>query len=40
VGVCIDEKTQIRALERTAAILPPRPGVPEKQTRLTRGGGH
>jgi len=30
--VCIDEKTQIQALDRTAPILPIRPGVPEKQT--------
>ena len=30
--VCIDEKTQIQALERTAPILPIRPGLPEKQT--------
>ncbi len=32
VMVCIDEKTQIQALDRTAPILPIRPGVPEKQT--------
>jgi len=32
VVVCIDEKTQIQALVRTAPILPIRPGVPEKQT--------
>jgi len=32
VVVCIDEKTQIQALDRTAPILPIRPGVPEKQT--------
>jgi len=32
VVVCVDEKTQIQALDRTAPILPLRPGVPEKQT--------
>src|SRR5450756_485281 len=32
VVVCIDEKTHIQALDRTAPILPIRPGVPEKQT--------
>jgi len=32
VVVCVDEKTQIQALNRTAPILPLRPGVPEKQT--------
>ena len=30
VVVCIDEKTQIQALDRTAPIAPIRPGVPEK----------
>jgi hypothetical protein len=32
VVVCIDEKSQIQALDRTAPILPIRPGLPEKQT--------
>ena len=32
IVVCIDEKTQIQALNRTAPIFPLRPGVPEKQT--------
>ncbi len=32
VVLCIDEKSQIQALDRTAPILPIRPGVPEKQT--------
>jgi transposase len=32
VVLCIDEKSQIQALDRTAPILPMRPGVPEKQT--------
>ena len=30
--VCVDEKTQIQALDRTAPILPLRPGLPEKAT--------
>ena len=32
VVVCVDEKSQIQALDRTAPILPIMPGVPEKQT--------
>ena len=32
VVVCIDEKSQIQALDRTAPILPIRPGLPEKAT--------
>ncbi len=32
VVLCVDEKTQIQALDRTAPILPIRPGIPEKQT--------
>lgn len=32
VVLCIDEKTQIQALERTQPILPLRPGVPARQT--------
>jgi transcriptional regulator with XRE-family HTH domain len=32
VVLCIDEKSQIQALERTQPILPLRPGVPEQQT--------
>jgi transposase len=32
VVVCVDEKTQIQALNRTAPILPIRPGLPEKAT--------
>lgn len=30
--LCIDEKSQIQALDRTAPILPLRPGLPERQT--------
>ena len=30
--VCVDEKSQIQALDRTAPILPLRPGLPERQT--------
>ena len=29
---CVDEKSQIQALDRTAPILPLRPGLPERQT--------
>src|SRR6266567_3079449 len=32
VVVCVDEKSQIQALNRTAPILPIRPGLPEKAT--------
>src|SRR5919197_1795292 len=30
--LCVDEKAQIQALDRTAPILPLRPGLPERQT--------
>jgi len=39
VVVCIDEKTQIQALDRTAPILPMRPGIPEKQTHDYKRNG-
>jgi transposase len=32
IVLCCDEKSQIQALDRTAPILPLRPGIPEKQT--------
>ena len=32
VVVCVDEKSQVQALDRTAPILPLRPSIPEKQT--------
>src|SRR6201988_1428533 len=32
VVLCVDEKTQVQALDRTAPVLPILPGVPEKQT--------
>src|SRR6476661_3911661 len=32
VVLCVDEKTQVQALDRTAPVLPVLPGVPEKQT--------
>ena len=32
VVLCVDEKSQIQALDRTQPILPLRPGLPEKQT--------
>lgn len=39
VVVCIDKKTQFQALDRTAPILPLRPGVPEKQTHDYKRNG-
>ena len=30
--LCVDEKSQVQALDRTAPVLPLRLGVPEKQT--------
>jgi len=32
VVLCVDEKSQIQALDRTAPILPLRPGLPERAT--------
>ncbi len=32
VVLCLDEKSQVQALDRTAPILPLRPGLPEKRT--------
>ena len=32
IVLCVDEKSQIQALNRTAPILPVRPGLPEKAT--------
>src|SRR5512135_2680050 len=32
VVVCVDEKSQVQALDRTAPILPIRPGLPEKRS--------
>jgi transposase len=31
-GLCVDEKSQIQGLDRTAPLLPLRPGLPERQT--------
>src|SRR5205807_4411214 len=37
--LCVDEKSQIQALDRTQPILPLRPGLPERQTHdYTRHG--
>jgi len=33
--LCVDEKSQIQALDRTAPILPLRPGIPERQPTIT-----
>jgi transposase len=32
IVLCVDEKSQVQALDRTAPILPLRPGLPEKAT--------
>jgi hypothetical protein len=32
VVVSVDEKSQIQALDRTAPMLPLRPGLPERRT--------
>lgn len=37
--LCVDEKTQIQALDRTRPILPLRPGVPERQTHDYKRNG-
>ncbi len=39
VVLCLDEKTQIQALERTQPILPLRPGIPARQTHDYRRCG-
>src|SRR3974377_678723 len=37
--LCVDEKSQIQALDRTAPLLPLRPGCPERQTHAYRRYG-
>ncbi len=37
--LCVDEKSQIQALDRTAPILPMRPGLPERQTHDYKRAG-
>src|SRR5271170_3195105 len=32
IVLCIDEKSQVQALDRTQPVLPLRPGIPERQT--------
>lgn len=39
VVLCVDEKSQIQALDRTEPILPMRPGLPEKRTHDYRRHG-
>ena len=37
--LCVDEKTQIQALDRSAPVLPMMPGMPERRTHdYVRGG--
>lgn len=33
VVLCVDEKTQVQALDRTQPVFPMRPGLPERRTR-------
>lgn len=37
--LCVDEKTQIQALDRTRPVLPLRPGIPERQTHDYKRNG-
>jgi transposase len=37
--LCVDEKSQVQALDRTAPILPLRPGLPERQTHDYKRNG-
>ncbi len=39
VVLCVDEKAQIQALDRTQPVLPMRPGVPERRTHDYRRHG-
>ena len=39
VVLCVDEKAQIQALDRTQPVLPMRPGVPERHTHDYRRHG-
>ena len=39
VVLCVDEKSQIQALDRTQPVLPLRPGVPERQTHDYKRNG-
>lgn len=39
VVLCVDEKTQVQALDRTAPVLPLMPGVPERRTHGYRRNG-
>jgi len=39
VVLCVDEKTQVQALDRTAPILPLMPGVPQRRTHDYRRNG-
>jgi len=39
IVLCVDEKSQVQALDRTAPILPLRPGLPERATHDYRRNG-
>ena len=38
--LCVDEKTQVQALDRTSPVLPLRPGLPERRTHDYAPRGH
>lgn len=38
VVLCVDEKSQIQALDRTQPLLPMRPGQAERRTPMTISG--
>ena len=39
IGLCVDEKSQVQALDRTRPLLPLRPGLPARRTHdYTRHG--
>ena len=37
VVLCVDEKSQVQALERTAPVLPARPGIRKSRPTTTSG---
>ena len=39
VVLCVDEKTQVQALDRTAPVLPLMPGIPERRTHDYKRAG-
>ncbi len=39
IALCVDEKSEVQALDRTAPVLPIRPGVPRSRPTTTWGDG-